>query len=95
MILVGKQKLIDLMRKHSDCKKQLDAWIAVIEADQYEDSHDLRHRHQKASTIGDKNVVFNICRNAYRIWAKIDYQRGIVSVERAGTHKEYERWGIA
>ena len=94
MILAGTQKLNDLIKKHPDCEKQLTVWAAKMRDDQYKSPHQLKRKHQKASIIGDKNVVFNICGNMYRIWVKIDYQAQVVLVIKAGTHKEYDNWDI-
>lgn len=43
-----------------------------------------------ADTVGNGRVVFNICRNKYRLIAKYEYERKLVFVRFLGTHKEYD-----
>ena len=94
MRLTREQKLNDLIKKHPDCEKQIASWIERIEGDEYENPHQLKQSHQKASIIGDKNVVFNICGNKYRIWTKVNYHERVVLVIKVGTHEEYNNWDI-
>ena len=54
----------------------------------------LKGRYPKASILRNQNVVFDICRNKYRLWVKVSYKNEIVLIEKIGTHKEYEKWNI-
>ena len=78
----------DLKLEHSDAAKQIDAWCVDVEACSWSNPHDVKH------FLGGNKAIFNIKGNKYRILATIDYQRGIVVIEKAGTHSEYDTWRI-
>ena len=94
MQLIERSKIEGLKEKYSDFQKQADAWEEEIRTAEWKTPHELKQRYPKASIIGDKNIVFNICGDKYRIWVKIDYQRQIIKIKQAGTHTEYNNWNI-
>ena len=94
MRVLGKKKVQDFARKHSDCKKAIDSLVLEIEESDWKTPADITTRYPKASIIGNSNVVFNLCGNKYRLWIKITYQNGVVVVIKIGTHKDYDKWEI-
>jgi mRNA interferase HigB len=94
MQVLGKKKAQEFARKHSDCKRALDALVLEIEESDWKTPVDITMRYPKASIIGNNNVVFNLCGNKYRIWLKIAYQNGVVVIIKIGTHKDYDKWEI-
>jgi len=91
MHLVGKNWLLDLSSKHKDAAKQVAAWIAVVEASRWTSPHDVRQWDVHVSLPGSNRAIFNIRHNKYRIDVRIDYAAGLVIVDFAGTHAEYDR----
>jgi mRNA interferase HigB len=94
MRLLGKPKLRKFMNKHADARSQVDSWEAEVETANWETPLDIKKRYPKASVIGNQQVVFDICRNKYRLWVTVAYQTGIVMIREIGTHKEYDGWTI-
>lgn len=94
MKLVGRLNLEDLKREHPKIAKQVDAWCLSVEASNWRNPHDVKQWHNAVDFPGGNKAIFNFKGNQYRILAKIDYQRGVVLIERAGTHKEYDTWRI-
>lgn len=94
MELVGKEILVAFKNEHPDARSHVNAWEAEIEGATWKTPHDLKRRFPKASLLGDRQVIFDICGNRYRLWAKVAYNTQIVLVKAAGTHKEYEKWDI-
>jgi mRNA interferase HigB len=94
MKVLGKKRVLDFIKRHSDCKKAVNALILEIESADWKTPHDVKARYPKASVIGMSNIVFDICGNKYRIWLQITYQNGIAIIIRIGTHKDYDRWEI-
>jgi mRNA interferase HigB len=94
MRLIGKPKLREFMDEHADARSQLESWEAEVEAAEWRTPHDLKKRYPLASIVGGQQVVFDICRNRYRLWVSIAYQIGIVNLRKIGTHKEYNKWKI-
>ena len=86
--------LEDLKLEHSDAAKQIDAWCVDVEACSWSNPHDVKQRYGSTDFLGGNKAIFNIKGNKYRILATIDYQRGIVVIEKAGTHGEYDTWRI-
>ena len=91
MELVGKEILDAFKNKHSDARPQIDSWVAEVESAEWKTPHDVGSRFQ-ADFPGRQQIIFDICRNKYRLWVKVAYNTGIVFVKAIGTHKEYERW---
>jgi mRNA interferase HigB len=95
MKLIGKDKLRSFMKNRDRARSQLESWEAEVETAEWKTPLDIKGRYPKASVIGNQQVVFNICGNAYRLWVTVAYQTGIVMVRKIGTHKEYDNWEIA
>lgn len=92
MRLVGAPLLAEFADRHPDAKPDLEAWRMEVQAASWANPHELRARFPKARLIGDKNVVFKIRHNRYRLHATVDYPSKSVIVRRLGTHAEYDRW---
>lgn len=92
MRLVGAPLLTEFTERHPDAKPDLEAWRVEVLAANWSNPHELKARYPKASLVGNRDVVFNIRHNRYRLHAKVDYQSGTVIVRRLGTHDEYNRW---
>ncbi|OGE78897.1 MAG: hypothetical protein A3A83_03295 [Candidatus Doudnabacteria bacterium RIFCSPLOWO2_01_FULL_48_57] len=95
MNLLGKKILYDFKEKHADSKSQIASWEAEVEEAHWATPHDLKRRYPKASLPGNHQVIFDICRNKYRLLARVNYKNGIVLVLKIGTHKEYDNWDIS
>lgn len=94
MKLHNRKALKAFTQDHPDAEVQINAWIAEIEAANWKTPHEMKDRYPKASIVGGKHTVFDICGNRYRLLTLINYQHGIVLVQLAGTHKEYDKWRI-
>ena len=94
MKLLGKKLLHDFKEKHAEARSQIESWEAEVEEAQWNTPHDVKERYPKASLVGDQQVVFNICRNEYRLLAYVNYKNGIMLVKKIGTHQEYDNWNI-
>jgi len=92
MKLIGKKLLQDFKEKHADARSQIESWEAEAEETQWRTQHELKSRYPKASLIKNKQVVFDICRNKYRLLVQVNYKNGIVLIKKVGTHKEYDNW---
>ncbi|HUC01540.1 MAG TPA: type II toxin-antitoxin system HigB family toxin [Candidatus Paceibacterota bacterium] len=92
MKLLGKQLLSDFKDNYPDARAQIEAWEAEVEDAGWATPHALKSRYQKASLLGDQQVVFDICGNKYRLLAQINYKNQIALVKKIGTHKEYDTW---
>ncbi len=94
MRLHNKQKLRDFAEKHADARTWLETWEAEVEKAAWKTPLDLKAKYSKADLPGDKQALFDICGNKYRLWVSIAYNTGLVLVKEIGTHKEYDKWKI-
>jgi mRNA interferase HigB len=94
MKLHGRLVLEDLKQNHPDVAKRVDAWCREVEVFTWSSPHEVKSMYRSVDFPGDNRAIFNIKGNQYRILARIDYRRGIVLVEKAGTHSDYDRWRI-
>ena len=92
MKLIGKKLLQEFKEKHADARSQIESWEAEAEEAQWQTPHELKGRYPKASLIKNQQVVFDICRNKYRLLTQINYKNSIVLIKKIGTHKEYDSW---
>jgi len=95
MKLIGKQLLQDFVEKHAEAQSQVESWQAEVEETQWSTPHELKRRYPKTSILKDQHVIFDICRNKYRLWVRVNYKNKIVLIKKIGTHKEYEKWNIS
>ena len=94
MKLIGKQKLFDFQQAHADARSYIQNWIADVEGAKWATPHDLKAEYTKVSLPGNRNAVFDVCGDKYRLWVRVDYVNGIVHVKEVGTHKQYDKWSI-
>ncbi|HEY4963918.1 MAG TPA: type II toxin-antitoxin system HigB family toxin [Candidatus Saccharimonadales bacterium] len=94
MKLNNKKALHDFKDSHQDAKGQINSWEAEVDVAKWKTPNELKQRYPKASILKNRNVIFDFCRNKYRLWVTISYQNGIVLVRKIGTHKEYDKWKI-
>lgn len=94
MILIGKQLLRDYVRDHPETKSALDTLEQELEDGCWKTPHELKGDYPRASIIGGKHVVFDICGNKHRLWVQVTYKNQSVATIKIGTHKEYDGWKI-
>jgi mRNA interferase HigB len=94
MRLIGKELLFNFKKKHADARSQIESWEMEVEEAEWSAPHDLKKRYPKASLVKNQQIIFNICRDKYRLLTQINYKNRIVLIIRIGTHKEYDKWNI-
>lgn len=94
MHIAQRELLRDFARQHADAKNRLDAWEDHVKNVRWRSPHDLKQSYPKASIVDSVNVIFDIVRNKYRLWAKVNYTSGSVLIKKVGTHREYDKWDI-
>lgn len=94
MKINNKKVLNNFKEFHPDAEKSLNAWQAEAALAEWQTPNELKQKYGNASVLKNRNVVFNICGNKYRLWVQISYQFGVIFVKAIGTHKEYDNWEI-
>src|ERR1051325_6549436 len=91
MHILTTSRLRKFGREHADADPQLRAWVMILKRRQYAHHLDVRADFPSADFIGSRKVVFNICRNRYRLVVDMRYDLGRVYVRHIVTHREYDR----
>jgi len=94
MRLIGEELLFNFKKKHADARSQIESWEMEVEEAEWSAPHDIKRRYPKASLVKNQQVIFNICRDKYRLLIKVSYKNKIVLVQKIGTHKEYDKWKV-
>ena len=91
MRIIARRTLKDFWEKHPDAKSQLEAWYREVKLATWSKSADVKTRYPEASIVGRDRVVFDICKNRYRLIVVIKYKFHVVYIRFIGTHAEYGR----
>jgi mRNA interferase HigB len=91
MRVISKKILREFWTKHADSEQQLTAWFHETSKANWQNPNDIKKEYPSASIIAGNRVVFNICRNKYRLIVKINYEYGQIWVRFIGTHTEYDK----
>lgn len=57
----------------------------------YQNVNDVKTETPSADQVGNNRVVFNICRNKYRLIVVFGYIMQAIYIRFIGTHKEYDK----
>lgn len=90
MRVISHTKLKKFWQRHPDSEPALSAWYKATEHTEWDSPVSLSNV-LNADTIGEF-IVFDICKNDYRLVVRADYVRGILYVWDAYTHSEYDRF---
>lgn len=94
MRVVGREEVEKCMKKHADSRKALQAWLSEAEAATWRTPQDVRERYPSVDFVGKGRAVFDIKGNDYRLVAQVGFNSGVVSVQKVGTHAEYDTWTL-
>ena len=91
MRIISKVKLRLFWQKHPETEGPLNAWYRVVEHAEWLTPNDVRSTYRSADPVGDEFIVFDICKDDYRLVVRADYARQIVYVWDVYTHPDYDR----
>lgn len=89
--IITKGTLHDFWKKNPDAEQELKFWYESVKNKEYRSPNEVIADYSKADTVGNNRIVFNICRNKYRLIALFRYNLQRVYIRFIGTHKEYDR----
>jgi mRNA interferase HigB len=99
MHIVSRKRLVEFGKSHKDAAKPLDDWYRIVKAARYKSSDEVKATFGNASPIGDREVVFNVAGNKYRLVVIFHYARGDSQgrafIRHILTHEEYDEWSAA
>jgi mRNA-degrading endonuclease HigB of HigAB toxin-antitoxin module len=93
MKVIGKDKLDAFGKGDIAARKDLAAWLKIVQEADWRHFIDVRKTIPKASGAARGNAtVFDICHGQFRLITIIDYQIKTVLIKEFLTHKAYDRW---
>lgn len=90
MRVISKKILREFWEKHADSEQQLKAWFHEASVANWSNPNEIKLEYPIASILKNNRVVFNICRNKYRLIVKINYDYGQIWIRFIGTHTDYD-----
>ena len=90
MRLVHRERLEAFASKFKDSGTALSVWARAIEAGRFKHLVELKQTLVSADYVRPY-VVFNVGGNKYRLVTLVNFELGVVSLERVMTHAEYDR----
>ncbi len=91
MRIITKGTLRDFWIEYPDSEQELKLWYVKMKNAKYKNANDVIQDTPKTDTVGNNRIVFNICRNKYRLIALFRYKLQTVYIRFIGTHKEYDK----
>ena len=76
---------------YRDSEKELRAWNTILRSKKWKNSHEVKADFPATDYVGNNRMVFNICRNKYRLIVLFRYNIQRVFIRFIGTHNEYDK----
>jgi mRNA interferase HigB len=90
---IGIARLHDFGKTHPELRSGLERWLMITMNAMWENPMQTKETFASASFVSGK-VIFNIGGNKCRLVSSINYKIGLVQIDFAMTHTEYdaEKW---
>ncbi len=90
MHVISRKKLVAFWEEYPDAEDQLAAWFKVADKARWEKWADVQGAYPQASLF-ECCLIFNICRNSYRLVVRRSENWRTLYVVAVMTHQEYDR----
>ena len=91
MNIHNKGSLIAYYTRHPNCKDTLEKWHHDVSKKNWKKPNDVIKDYNKARTIKNDRVIFEINGNDYRLKVELNYQKAWLFIKFIGTHAEYDK----
>jgi mRNA interferase HigB len=91
MRVIAVSALREFWRKFPDSELDLKIWNAKMKEANYQNANEVKTDTPTADQVGNNRIVFNICRNKYRLVVVFRYKMQAIYIRFIGTHKEYDK----
>lgn len=90
MRIISEKRIRDFYKSHSESENAMRNWILTVRAADWKNFSDVRETFNSADTY-QKCVIFNVGGNNYRIIGMVEFEKHLVFIRAALTHKEYDK----
>lgn len=94
MLVVGREIIATFVKKHASARKPLDAWTSFAMESSWKGPSCVKRDFPSASFLSGNRVVFNIGGNNYRLLVVVIFTKSTISIDRVGTHAQYDKWKL-
>ena len=91
MRVIAVSTLREFWEEYPDSEQELKAWNVKMKNASYQNANEVKQDTPKADNVGNNRIVFNICRNKYRLIVLFRYKLQRVYIRFLGTHKAYDK----
>lgn len=92
MRIIAKSRIDGYGKKYGpDAHSRLLAWYQEAKEASWQSSQDIVGRFKNADVVDGEIIIFNICRNRFRLIVKVWFPGQEVYIKFFGTHAEYDR----
>lgn len=91
MRIYSRSTLSNFWEKNPKAEKQLRAFYTIVKNTEFKNPNEVIALFNTADVVKDGKIVFNICRNDFRLIVKFNYQKHAAFIRFIGTHKEYDK----
>ncbi len=91
MVVVGRQRIDDFLRRHPECRQELSELIREFEATRFGNPHDLLAKYPSCKVLDGRIAVFKVRGNRYRLSTQFAYNTQVVVILAMESHAEYDR----
>ena len=89
--IFAKSTLRSFWEKYPESEQYLKTWHDTVKSSDWKTPGDIKLSYANASILKNSRIVFNIKGNAYRLVAKVNFEKQWVFVKFIGTHTEYDK----
>ena len=80
MKIIGRPRLLEWMRLHSETKSSLQSWLREVEVASWSSAQEIRERYRSVEILSDETVVFVLGDNLCRLQAHLCFAAGALLV---------------
>lgn len=91
MRVIKIRTLREFWEREPNARVGLQLWNKKITSQRWSNPNEVIENFSGADTVGNNRIVFNICRNDYRLIVLFRYKIQTCYIRFIGTHKEYDK----
>ena len=91
MRVIAVSTLREFWEIYPNSEQDLKTWFAKMKDANYQNANEVKLDTPTADQVGNNRIVFNICRNKYRLIVAFRYKMQVIYIRFIGTHKEYDK----
>jgi mRNA interferase HigB len=91
MVIVGRQRIDDFLRRHPECRQELSELVRELEAGHFGNPLELRAKYPSCKILDGRIAVFKVRGNRFRLSIQVAYNTQVLVVLAMETHAEYDR----